>query len=959
MANQDERVLDAQSTELTSAPLEGPTARDDAQANKESGAAPSTGGKSQSTVRGTKRKAPHTSPVVRSVINTAVLVAVFALVALFSLNLLQTKLLENARQMGDALAHSYAIEEENNALVYQQFALLEAEYFEGYVNAGWTDEELTAWLQQLGTNMTAATPATALYPYAVVNGRFISSDPDDKLSGDAYKDAPWYTLAVKNPEKVVFTDAYTDHITGKTVITIAIAINDTPDILAFDIHPDAFGTKGANPISLPADSSYYLCDGSGTLLYCDSVLSEGQAREDYIKQVLAGISAGEFEAIDSSVVDPNGNVRAVYYHIADNGWISIVTVPFSTLLGDLRAFTIGFGIVFALLLALTIWQGVRNYRSNKLVERTNDTVRVLGNSYYAIYRVNHRQGTYEMTKGSDYVRSRLPATGSYQALIDCALAVIEPKTRDMFASNFSLENVRSLVARGVRDFGGDFLRLFGDRYLWVSVRLLMDESLSSEEAVLCFRIVDDEKRANLQRLQLMEDSLDVARRSQKARNRFFSSMSHDLRTPLNAIINLSQLADMHADDAQATRGYLEKIRTSGSQMLALVNDILDVSRLEEGDALRMESAVFDLGQCAKSCVGTFEAQARRERKSLTWSVDVKDSLVRADANRLTQVMNNLLSNALKYSDEGASVTLEVRQATCGERHNSYQFIVSDTGIGMSPEFVERIFIPYERETTFSSRNVTGTGLGMPIVKSIVDRMDGTITVESELGRGSTFTVTVPLESANYTDAEQGEKNGTEELREPAEPDSAHGIDAQTPAFTGNVRLSMFADDAHAVDMAGTSSSDTRDSASDQGEGAPSDDVLQDAHVLMAEDNEINREIAVEMLSMRGVRVTCAADGQDAVEAFAASEPGAFDAILMDMQMPRMDGCDAARAIRAMGRSDAATIPIIATTANAFAEDIAATTEAGMNAHVSKPIDFQALFNVLEDQITRYRGTAIN
>lgn len=899
--------------------------------------------------------------VLRSVRSTIVLVLLFALVALFSLNLLQAKLLENAHQMGNALANSYAIEEENNALVYQQVAGLESLYFKKYVEEGWSSEQLADWMHELGENMTSSTPANAFYPYALVNGEVISSDSSYDLSGGDYESTEWYREATSHPGEVVFTDVYADRITGDAVITIAIAVDDTPNILAFDIHPDSFGSQGTNPISLPDGSSYYLFDGSGTLLYHDSQFPDNEETQAYLDEMLAGVKTGSFEENDSSIVDPAGKQRAVYYHIADNGWISVVTVPFSTLLGDLNAFTIGFGVVFALLLALTVWQGVRDFRSSALVERTNDTVRVLGNSYYAIYRINYRQGTYEATKGSDHVRARLPETGPYQSLVDCVIDVIEPKTREVFARNFSLDSIRSLAERGVRDFGGDFLRLFGSRYLWVNVRLLLDESLSGEEAVLCFRIVDEEKRADLQRLQLLEDSLDVAHRSQKARNRFFSSMSHDLRTPLNAIINLSQLADSRADDPEATHAYLGKIRTAGSQMLTLVNDILDVSRLEEGDGLSVQSAEFDLVECVRECAGQFEEQARREGKRLSIDTNVQDRFVCGDAGRLTQVLNNLLSNAFKYSDAEAEIALDVRQVSSGDRHNSYQFTVSDTGIGMSEEFLDRIFVPYERETTFGARKVTGTGLGMPIVKSIVDRMDGTIKVESELGHGSTFTVTIPLENARFFSAGKAEAQAAGENQEThvdaadaqaepkadessvqasgAAPESAsHGAMPSAAEPSSNVRIEMFSDAAAESAVAGGNAGD----------------VLRGRRILVAEDNEINREITIEMLSMRGMDATCAEDGLAAVDAFAASDAGHFDAVLMDMQMPRMDGCEAARRIRSMARPDAKTVPIIATTANAFAEDIAATTEAGMNAHVSKPIDFQALFAVLEEQIRAYR-----
>ncbi len=239
-----------------------------------------------------------------------------------------------------------------------------------------------------------------------------------------------------------------------------------------------------------------------------------------------------------------------------------------------------------------------------------------------------------------------------------------------------------------------------------------------------------------------------------------------------------------------------------------------------------------------------------------------------------------LSNAFKYSEPGDRVTLAVKQFDF-QQHSKYQFTVEDTGIGMSEQFLHHIFDPYAREARFSVQSVTGTGLGMPIVKSLVQQMSGEITVESTLGKGSCFTVTLPLKTVQAAASEAPARKET------------------------------------TADLAGR-------------------------RVLLAEDNELNMEIAAELLTMSGMEVVQAVNGAEAVERFQASPLGSIQVILMDMQMPVMDGCQAARAIRALDRPDAATVPIIAVTANAFAEDIAKTTEAGMNGHISKPIDFAVL-----------------
>ena len=453
-----------------------------------------------------------------------------------------------------------------------------------------------------------------------------------------------------------------------------------------------------------------------------------------------------------------------------------------------------------------------------------------------------------------------------------------------FCRSFSTDNIRTLVRQRVRDFGGDFLRRFGEKYRWVSVRVLFDESLAPEEVVLSFREVEQEKQQQLKERQLLEESLQLARKNEESKQAFFRNMSHDMRTPLNAILGLSELAGQHAEDAGRVSGYLKQITSSTRYLLELINDILDMSRMEQGKVV-LDRRSFDLRGCVEECLAPFRVQAERDRKTLSVRFDLSSRPLMGDPFRVRQILNNLISNALKFTPEGGSVSLSVAQMDEGE-YAKYKFVVADTGIGMSAEFLKRLYEPYARELRFSPKQASGTGLGMSITKNLVAQMDGEIQVESQPGRGSTFTVILPFAAA-------------EESRETISQA------AETTDFT-----------------------------------------LDGLHILLAEENEINMEITVELLAAQGVQVTQAWNGAEAVEQFRQSPPGSFDAILMDMQMPLLDGCGAARAIRAMDRPDAGTIPILAVTANAFAEDISATTAAGMDAHISKPIDFRILCQTL-------------
>ena len=814
---------------------------------------------------------------------------IFLILAISSLHILQNNLLENAQQTGNSLARSLAVEEERSLSTYEALIQIGAHRLERMAADSLSETEIQDRLESFCEDIRQITGNLG-EPYVVLNGTLIGT------TGRPVKDvssASWYQQAMAADGAIVYSDLYFNETYNQNVITIAAKSGDGGNAMVFDIFPGEFQHTD-HQIALPEGGSYYLCDRNGAMLYAKTELTAGKEEmQAYLNGIIEKIEAGALSSPDSYIVDLNHQNRSVYYSLSENGWYSIVTIPRSTILGDLFQFTIGFSIVFLLFLGFTALMSVRNFLLSQRVERTNDTVRVLGNSYYAIYRVDYETGTYDMIKGSDYLRERLPQKGDYQTFLTVAAAVIEDGAYQEFVKSFSLENIHALVKKRVRDYGGDFLRLFNNEYRWVNVRLLFDESLSQGEVVLCFREVNAEKQAQLHQMRLLENALDNARKNESSQHSFFSSMSHDMRTPLNAIIGLTELAEKSVEDVEKSKEYLGKIKTASRQLLTLINDLLEFSRLERGK-LDLNQESFNLKTCVETCVEVFRAQAQLEGKHLRLFFELQNSMVLGDSSRITQIMNNLVSNAVKYTNPGDTITVRVRELG-DQRIKKYQFIVSDTGRGMTPAFLEKIFEPYEREIRFGEKNVTGTGLGMPIVKSIVSQLDGQINVESKLGEGSTFTVTLSMETAE----EQAAFHKQEDALAVSE----------------------------ALDLSGK-------------------------RILLAEDNDVNMEIATELLLMHDMEVTQAWNGREAVTRFAESSPGYFDAILMDMQMPEMDGCEATRAIRAMNRPDAQSVPILAVTANAFAEDIAATTEAGMDAHISKPIDFAILYQTLSEQMRK-------
>ena len=852
-----------------------------------------------------RHRARRTSSVLAVLARMCLSVAVFVLFVALAVAgglILRDTLLRNANASNTALSRYYASETDSNLVTYEALLDFGTTSIEQRIYNDNPWGSLEAWAEIYCQRIRSVLGDDSINVYGVIDGEVLNVSGIELGDDFRPESRTWYQTAMENRGTPVFTDVYQDVLTGRSVVTVAQACDNIDAVLAFDVYPESFELRFA-ATDLPAGVSYFLCDGAGVDLYHQTDLPEEDVPA-YLAGLIARIEAGELEGHDAFVIDSHGERRAVDYSRLANGWYSIVTTPYSLILGDLTsvyAVFVGMGAAF---LAALVAMAVRDWRRSKAMERTNETVRVLGNSYYAIYLVNYNAGTYEMIKGSDYVRERIPERGPYEALLRTASEVIEEATFQEFEESFSAENIRKLVDGRVRDYGGDFLRKFGEKYRWVNVRVLYDESLAPEEVVLCFREVDAEKQRQLRERHYLEQALDTAQDSLEAKQAFFNNMSHDMRTPLNAIIGLTELARRDLGDAEKTADYLRRIDQSGRQLLTLVSDILDISRMESGK-VSFTSERMDLARTLADAMATFEIQAREQGKTFTADVRVPDPYVYGDPMRLSQVMNNLLSNALKYTNPGDAISVTVRQEDRGDV-GSYKIVVADTGIGMSEDYLPHLFELYAREQRFGTSQTVGTGLGMPITKSLVTQMGGSIEVESQLDEGTTFTVTLPFS--------------------PAPADDASAC-AATPAV-----------------------------AAEMPEGGEAE-VLRGARVLLAEDNEINMEISTELLSGAGVEVIQAWNGREALDAFAASEPGSIDAILLDMKMPEMDGCEAARAIRALDRDDAHDVPIVAVTANAFAEDVAATTAAGMDAHVSKPIDFTVLCHTLAGLMAARRGGA--
>ena len=407
--------------------------------------------------------------------------------------------------------------------------------------------------------------------------------------------------------------------------------------------------------------------------------------------------------------------------------------------------------------------------------------------------------------------------------------------------------------------------------------------------------IEKETNQKLNKLRVAaEDALKVAESASKAKSTFLSNMSHDIRTPMNAIIGFATLALDDIRDGKKVQDYLSKILSSSKHLLGLINDILDMSRIESGKVV-LEEQETDLVTTLQELQSIMEGQAK-ERK-LKLHVDysnLRDRHVYCDKTRLNQVMFNLLANAVKFTSEGGSIWLTMSQLEPTyevEDRAIYEIRVKDTGIGMDKAFIKHIFEPFERERTSTVSKIQGTGLGMAITKNIVDMMGGTIEVESQKGVGTEFIIRL-------------------ELRLQAEAGAANEEGAKQHSHAEGV-----------AEFAGK-------------------------RLLLAEDNELNREIACMLLSKYGFVIDTAENGQEAVDLVAASAPDYYDLVLMDIQMPVMDGHEATRRIRNLKDKELAKVPVVAMTANAFDEDRKAAKECGMNGFISKPINMQEVVQAL-------------
>ena len=519
----------------------------------------------------------------------------------------------------------------------------------------------------------------------------------------------------------------------------------------------------------------------------------------------------------------------------------------------------------------------------KQVKNTRQALYALGTAYYHISLLNLKTKKIELVKRSreralDIKEDTADWNPQFEIIKDIIAEPFVQKYIDFF-------DIQTMAARlhKKESMSSEFKKKNGSWFLSMVVPQSYDENGNITSVLIANRDVTDEKMRELKQEEELREAKLKAECANKAKSSFLFNMSHDIRTPMNAIIGYTELASRHLQETDRLGRYLEKIQICGKELLSMLGNVLDLARIEN-NKVEMEYTVSNVHECFENCIIMFQQQAESKNQRLSLTEQMIYPYVYMDEPHLSEICLNIISNAIKYTNTGGIISCNVRQESCEKEDWCNMIItITDNGIGMSEEFQKRIFETFERERNTTLSRVDGSGIGMGITKKLVELMDGTIEVKSRQGEGSTFTVTIPCRKASEEDA----------------------------LVRKNSNLS-------------------------------NQNCLNGVRILLVEDNEINTEIARELLTDEGCIVETANDGVACIDMIEKADADYYKMILMDIQMPVMNGYDATLAIRKMKDTEKARIPIIAMTANVFAEDIQKILSVGMNDHVEKPVDMNIL-----------------
>ena len=842
----------------------------------------------------------------RSVIFTLIFLFLSLIVFLYSLISSSSKVKQNLEELGNLRLNIFSSHISHRIDTYKIAMEMGARQVELLALTGANDEEISAWLKELVSYVEQATHIGKIKAYAVGNdeydGRFAGSFSYniDKLSSKYIKETYWYKTALKFQSYPVFTPVYNDIIDNQSVITISISLLNGKGVLALDLYIDNIEESWLPQKDIFDDNTYILLDNKGSYISGINIPELKNCTNNELYKKIYGIIKNDNSSLGSSVLTTGNNeiFNLFFKKNIYSGYTSVVLINNNKLYSSSPIWHLRYLIILMILaIAGVLIYTEENYLNKKIYD-SNSVIDMLGNSYYAIYRVNIITEEYVILRGTDFICSMIKQEGKYEELYNTLINSLDDISVDEFRTSFSMENIRNMAKNNQLDYSIDLHRMLEDGYKWVNLRFIMDKTVSEEYVLLCLRECEEERKRELAHIGLLEDAVSALKESAESKRILYSSVSHDMRTPLNGIIGIAELMGHHLNNPEKIADYLEKIKLSGSQLITLIDNFLEMAK-SESKTMEANNETFSIESQIGEIINIFTLIAQRDNKNFSASINIKNDKVQGDLNKLIHILNNILSNAFKYTKENGSINMSVTEIHLSSDKLWYKFIVSDSGIGMSKEFLSQIYTPFAREKRSETIGITGTGLGLSIVQNQVHRMDGEINIESQYGIGTTVTITLPFNKADESSNNEESENNIEN-----------------------------------IDLSG-------------------------AVVLAVEDNVVNMQILVELLTLKKVKVLQAWNGEEAVDMYKQSESFSIDAILMDIQMPVMDGLDASRLIRQSNRKDALSIPIIALSANIFEEDIAESNAAGMNAHLAKPVNINMLYAVLSEFINKNRENKDN
>ena len=522
----------------------------------------------------------------------------------------------------------------------------------------------------------------------------------------------------------------------------------------------------------------------------------------------------------------------------------------------------------------------------KQVKKTRQAFHALGTAYYLILRLDLKTKRVELVKKTRKMNIDMKDNTEWNPKVEIIKNVIAEPFVQKYMEFFDIQTMAARL-HNKESMSSEFKLKEGSWFLSMVVPQNYDKDGNVTSVLIANRDVTDEKLRELRQEEELREAKLKAECANKAKSSFLFNMSHDIRTPMNAIIGYAELASRHLQETDKLGRYLEEIQICGKELLAMLGNVLDLARIEN-NKVEMEYTVSNVHECFENCVIMFQQQAESKNQTLSLTEQILYPYVYMDAPHLSEVCLNIISNAIKYTNTGGRISCKVVQKSCEKEDWCNMIItITDNGIGMSEEFQKRIFETFERERNTTSSHIEGSGIGMGITKKLIELMDGTIEVKSTQGEGSQFTVTIPCRKASEEDS--------------------------LVKRNSNLR---------------------------------NKNCLNGIRILLVEDNEINTEIARELLMEEGCIVETANDGVACIDMLEKADADYYKMILMDIQMPVMNGYDATLIIRKMKDTKKARIPIIAMTANAFAEDIQKVLSVGMNAHVAKPVDMNILVSTM-------------